>query len=94
MTVDNCYVQRNSVRMLNNYLEQNGISHAEFARRIGLTRQSVWRICNGKQGVSLELAAHIEHATNGAVPMQSWVAPSAPAGDPPPTAPAGEGEAA
>ena len=52
---------------INEYLENQAISQAEFARRLGVTTGSVWQWVEGRVRVSPERAAQIEQVTAGAV---------------------------
>lgn len=86
----------NSITSLADFRVKNGMTYDQLGEFLGFDRRAksrAWELCNGSRP-SLALAAQIERVTDGAVPMQSWVAPCAPAGDPPQDAPAGEGEAA
>ncbi|MEM4359699.1 MAG: helix-turn-helix transcriptional regulator [Candidatus Bilamarchaeaceae archaeon] len=47
------------------YLEQNSMSQAEFARRLGVTRQAVQAWCRGKRSPRPELAKKIIVETRG-----------------------------
>jgi transcriptional regulator with XRE-family HTH domain len=55
------------------YLRDNGISQAAFAARVGVGQATVSKLCAGQIAPSLQTAAAIEKATNGAVPMSSWI---------------------
>jgi len=63
-----------SVDMMNlaTYLEAHKKTQEAFAAEIGVKQATVSRLKRGKRP-SLELAAKIERATNGAVPASSWV---------------------
>ena len=52
---------------LNDYLRENGISGPAFARRIGMTRQSVYFYRNGRVLPRPEVIRRIEAATGGKV---------------------------
>lgn len=64
------------------YLESQGLSQRDFAAKLGWDRTILSRIMTGALVPTLERAAAIESATNGAVPMQAWM-PNAPANDAP-----------
>lgn len=55
------------------YLKQNGLTVGRFAAMSGLDRATVWRIAHGHRGAGIAMAAKLEKATAGAVPMASWV---------------------
>lgn len=57
---------------LSTYLAETGQSHAEFARRLGVTDSAVWRWAHGKRKPGIEVAFDIERLTAGAVPAASW----------------------
>lgn len=56
---------------LSQYLNTKNIRQAEFARLIGTTQGTVSKLGKDRQP-SLDLAAKIERATDGAVPAASW----------------------
>lgn len=60
---------------LADYLQENGITQAQFATRVGVNQGFVSRLCRGLAMPSLEKAAHIERLTGGEVPMSSWLSP-------------------
>lgn len=55
------------------YLSANGIPHAEFARRIGVSGSAVWRWAHGERTPGLGAALLIERATGGAVKATSFL---------------------
>ncbi|WP_172332748.1 helix-turn-helix domain-containing protein [Mangrovicoccus sp. HB161399] len=55
------------------YLMSQGITQAEFAKRIGASQGFVSKLCKGTGTPSLELAARIECVTAGAVTALTWV---------------------
>lgn len=57
---------------LASYLETHKKTQEAFAAEIGVKQATVSRLKRGKRP-SLELAAKIERATDGAVPASSWV---------------------
>jgi transcriptional regulator with XRE-family HTH domain len=57
---------------LADHLEQEGITHAEFARRLGVTDSAVWRWAHGERSPGLKLAFAIEKETGGKVSAVSW----------------------
>lgn len=62
---------------LANFLSSSGITQEDFAASIGVTQATVSRLASKKHKMKpgLELAVAIERATDGAVPVTSWVAP-------------------
>lgn len=58
---------------LDAYLNRAGIKDADFAPLIGRDRSMVNKLRRGVVRPSLDLANRIEQATDGAVPMRSWV---------------------
>lgn len=58
---------------LDAYLQQAGISDADFATQIKRDRSIVNKLRRGKiKQPTFEVAAEIERATEGAIPMQIW----------------------
>ncbi|MFG1376130.1 helix-turn-helix domain-containing protein [Xanthobacter autotrophicus] len=49
------------------WLSQNDVSEAEFAVRIGVTRQSIWRYRSGERVPRPGVIARIREATGGQV---------------------------
>ncbi len=68
---------------LASFLSANSIRQAVFAAQIGTSQATVSKLVNGDVRPSLELAVRIERATDGAVPVASWVPdiPPSPAED-------------
>lgn len=58
---------------LASYLKIHGLTQAEFAERIGVRQSTISKLCSGAISVRMQTAAIIERATNGQVPMSSWV---------------------
>jgi transcriptional regulator with XRE-family HTH domain len=56
------------------YLDENGISPAEFARRIRVELASVHRYLNGERIPRLDILERIVHATDGAVQANDFFA--------------------
>jgi transcriptional regulator with XRE-family HTH domain len=54
-------------------MHRQGISDADLAGLTGRDRSMINKIKRGMLKPTLELAGRIEAATNGEVPMQSWV---------------------
>lgn len=52
---------------LQEYLEANSMSQAEFARRVGITDQTVCDFLAGRKAFSDETALKIERATDGEI---------------------------
>ncbi|MFC0281039.1 MULTISPECIES: helix-turn-helix domain-containing protein [Falsigemmobacter] len=55
------------------FLEENGLSHRDFARSVSVDPSIVSRLAAGKMIPSLRLAARIERQTRGAIQATSWV---------------------
>lgn len=55
------------------YLRGRQITQSAFAQRLGINQATVSKLCSGKLP-SFALAASIERATDGAVPLQAWSA--------------------
>ena len=66
---------------LQTYLHQTGVSGVAFARRIGVAPSHLYEMMHFKKVPSLALAYRIERATDGLVPMQSFIE-DAPEGTP------------
>lgn len=63
---------------LSEYLKANGETQESFARRIDVTQSYVAKLCRNAPPVpNIQIAARIEAATGGDVPMRSWL-PSLP----------------
>lgn len=62
---------------LNEFLSASEITDGEFAAKVGVSRSMVNRYRHNQATPSLSLAAKIERATDGAVPMSSWVSAEA-----------------
>ena len=58
---------------LSEYLTASGLTQEKFSRRVGVSQETISKLCTGAQGPSLRLAAAIERETQGAVPAISWV---------------------
>ena len=54
-------------------MERKGVTDAQLAAIIGRDRTMVNRIKRGRVRPTLDLAAAIESATGGEVPIQSWL---------------------
>ena len=57
------------------WLDANGLSDAEFARRISKTHTTVLRLKRGEIRPSLETVEAIRAATNGEVTAEDFMAP-------------------
>lgn len=57
------------------YLQENKISDAEFARRVGVSHSLVHRWKSGEKRPSMETAARIRDATDGAVSADDFMPP-------------------
>jgi len=62
---------------LDDYMKREKVSDADLSAEIGRDRSIVSRLRRGKITPTLEIAAAIEKATDGRVPMASWVKRSA-----------------
>jgi transcriptional regulator with XRE-family HTH domain len=60
---------------LGTWLKRTKTSHAEFARRLGVTDSAVWRWAHGERSPKITVAFRIEELTRGAVRASSWVKP-------------------
>lgn len=58
---------------LDTYMAAHKLNDSDFASLIERDRSLVNKLRSGRAKPSLELAARIEAATAGAVPMSSWV---------------------
>jgi DNA-binding XRE family transcriptional regulator len=58
---------------LKDYLEQSHQPVAEFAKKIGASRQAVYVFLGDGKKPSLEVAVRIEQVTGGLVPVESWL---------------------
>lgn len=52
--------------------DQDGLTSAEFARRVGYDRSNFHRILTGGSKPPLPLAVEIEKQTDGAVKVEGW----------------------
>ena len=75
---------------LSEYLDANNMTGADFATRIGVSRQALHRYVNGERRPEWPVIERIAAATDGAVTANDFM--SLPAGPPPP-ADVGAGEA-
>jgi len=55
------------------YLSEHGITQREFAASVCASPSYLSEIISGAKRPGMDLAFAIERATNGAVPMSSWV---------------------
>ena len=60
---------------LDDYMKREKVSDADLSVEIGRDRSIVSRLRRGKITPTLEIAAAIEKATDGRVPMASWIKP-------------------
>lgn len=63
---------------LGKYLSEKGMSQADFAKAVGVTRARINQIVNKRMNPSLMLAKHIEDVTKGAVTVYELIEISAP----------------
>lgn len=70
---------RNSEHMsaLARYLKARGLSHAEFARQLGMSRGNFSRIVNGRQDLTHEQMRRLYELTGGALTPNDIVLKSA-----------------
>jgi transcriptional regulator with XRE-family HTH domain len=59
---------------LQTYLENNGITHREFAEEIGTSQAAVTRYANGLRFPSRDILARIRTATGGRVSADDFMA--------------------
>lgn len=57
---------------LQRYIETAGMSQAELARLLGISRGYMSEITSGKKTPSLRVASDLERLTAGAVAAASW----------------------
>jgi len=57
---------------LSHWLDSSNMTRYELAKRLGVARGHVDKICNGERRPSLELAVAIDKFTAGAVPVTYW----------------------
>jgi len=62
---------------LHQYLQKNGLSQREFARKIGIHPSAMSRLLSNLTKPDVDLVFAIERATKGAVPAKSWVSSEA-----------------
>lgn len=58
---------------LRQYLRQQQLTQEAFSRLTGIPQSLISRFCTGRAEPTLQRAAEIERATEGAVPMSAWV---------------------
>jgi transcriptional regulator with XRE-family HTH domain len=63
---------------LSEYLDQPGASMAHFARRVGVSKSMISRICAGKRIPSARVAYLIVNATEGLVTIDELLEPAKP----------------
>jgi hypothetical protein len=61
--------------LLARYLARQKLSYPAFAQMVGADRARIHRCARGERKPGLLLALAIEKATDGAVPVSSWLAP-------------------
>lgn len=57
------------------YLEEAGITQADFAPRVGVTQGALSKMVRGLIKPSLETAIAIKRETNGAIVPEEWAEP-------------------
>lgn len=60
---------------LGEYLKASGVTYAAFATEHGLPSAMVYQWASGYRRPGRDYAVAIEHATGGAVPVESWSGP-------------------
>ena len=55
------------------YLRETGLSQQEFARRVGISQPTVSALLAGRRKPSLALMEKITRATNGLIPVGSFL---------------------
>ena len=58
---------------LRSYLKDTRTRQEDFAAVIGVTQATISRLVRGVATPSIDLAAQIKRATNGAVDFDSWI---------------------
>lgn len=66
------------MQTLTQYLEQEGISQAEFARQLGVSQPTVNRWALGTADPRRDAIAKIEKLTGGAISHAYWLSPDRP----------------
>ena len=59
---------------LNEFLEKNGMTEAEFARQVEVNRSTIHRILRGELSPGLKLAHKIQRTTRNKVKMEGFAA--------------------
>lgn len=57
---------------LKEWIKKNNVSIQHFAKKLGVTRQHVYHLINGKSAPSLKIAFLIQKETNGKVDVAQW----------------------
>lgn len=60
---------------LDSIIKASGETKTVWAARLDIRRSYLSDLCNGKKTPGLDLAVRIARATDGAVPVESWVTP-------------------
>ena len=63
------------MKILNTYLTKEKIKKVQFAKTIGISREYLHSILNGKKNISPKLASAIEKATNGEIKAEWLIFP-------------------
>jgi transcriptional regulator with XRE-family HTH domain len=58
--------------LLLKYMKENSINRSEFAEELGITANSLDRLCSSIRRPGLDLANKIEKLTKGKVPTTFW----------------------
>lgn len=62
--------------ILKKYRQDAAILQEDFAKLVGVSQGAISKIECGETKPSLDLAFTIQRVTNGAVPAESWIAPT------------------
>jgi transcriptional regulator with XRE-family HTH domain len=57
------------------WLNKEGLSKTEFAKKVGITRHALYLYLKGKRQPRLDIALRIEEATNGEVTVKDLISP-------------------
>lgn len=57
---------------LTQYLKAENLTQAQFAERVQVRQSTISKLCSGEIRPSWSMAARIERATAGAVPVATW----------------------
>lgn len=63
---------RHEQNFLGDWLDRKGISRNDFADTLGIPRTHLDRLCRGARNPGLDVALHIEEATNNEITVKMW----------------------